>query len=318
MSNYSELILKADFENNQGNYEKAVDLYKRAAELEPDNPEVWISLGNVEPWVQKYSKDTSLAIERTYSYYAKAIKVTPKAERAKFNKVIFNNLIKQSNVLAGGILKCQNSDDSFYQIDEMVNSNRIMLTWLTNFFVSSKFDFHEMEEEQFDFVISLIDLINLNIKEYYNRVPNSDPDKDIKGVKLIFKYELLPFLKTLGCYKDKKRAIVNEIRNKIDCLRDEIEKLYNEKYMLEEEENKAGLTVELKRLKEEKRHLNFITNAKKRNELRMQIGKTQARIGMNEKKYEKEIERIVSKINCLEKQVEYLQSTINERMSLFF
>ena len=318
MSNYSELILKADFENNQGNYEKAVDLYKRAAELEPDNPEVWISLGNVEPWVQKYSKDTSLAIERTYSYYAKAIKVTPKAERAKFNKVIFNNLIKQSNVLAGGILKCQNSDDSFYQIDEMVNSNRIMLTWLTNFFVSSKFDFHEMEEEQFDFVISLIDLINLNIKEYYNRVPNSDPDKDIKGVKLIFKYELLPFLKTLGCYKDKKRAIVNEIRNKIDCLRDEIEKLYNEKYMLEEEENKAGLTVELKRLKEEKRHLNFIKNAKKRNELRMQIGKTQARIGMNEKKYEKEIERIVSKINCLEKQVEYLQSTINERMSLFF
>jgi len=318
MSNYSELILKADFENNQGNYEKAVDLYKRAAELEPDNPEVWISLGNVEPWVQKYSKDTSLAIERTYSYYAKAIKVTPKAERAKFNKVIFNNLIKQSNVLAGGILKCQNSDDSFYQIDEMVNSNRIMLTWLTNFFVSSKFDFHEMEEEQFDFVISLIDLINLNIKEYYNRVPNSDPDKDIKGVKLIFKYELLPFLKTLGCYKDKKRAIVNEIRNKIDCIRDEIEKLYNEKYMLEEEENKAGLTVELKRLKEEKRHLNFITNAKKRNELRMQIGKTQARISMNEKKYEKEIERIVSKINCLEKQVEYLQSTINERMSLFF
>jgi len=317
MSKYSELILKGNDEYNLGNCEVALNLYNDAAKIEPENPEAWIDMGNTEQWVQKFNRDTSAAIERSYKDYEKAVSVAVESELLTVNKEIFNGLVKQANVLAGSILKCQNSDDSFYQIEEMVNANRIMLTWLTTFFFSPKFNFHSFEEEQFDFILSIIDLINLNIQEYYHRIPNGNPTKDLKEVKLIFTYELLPFVKTLSCYKEKKQAIVNQIREQIYCLREGVSKLYNEKYMLEDEKSKGNLKEELDHLKYEKKQLKFGKNVKERIDLKRKIEKMQDEANQSEKKYDKEISRLDGKIQYLMKEIEFLQGNINERMSLF-
>lgn len=317
MRKYSELILKGNDEYNLGNYDTALSLYNNAAKIEPENPEAWINMGNAEQWTQKFSGDTSAAIERSYKDYEKAVSVAVESELLTVNKEIFNGLMEQANVLAGSILKCQNSDDSFYQIDEMVNANRIMLTWLTNFFFSPKFNFHSFEEEQFDFILAITDLINLNIQEYYHRIPNSNPTKDLKEVKLIFTYELLPFIKTLGCYKAKKQAIVNKIRDQIDCLREGISSLYNEKYMLEEEKSKVDLKKELERLKYEKKQLKFGKDVKMRADLKRKIEKMQDEIKQNEKKYDTEADRLDLKIQYLKNEIKFLQNKINSRMSLF-
>jgi len=317
MSKYSELILKGNEEYNSGNYETALNLYNAAAEIEPENPEAWIDMGNTEQWTQKFNRDTSAAIERSYKDYEKAVSVAVESELLTVNKEIFSGLMKQANVLAGSILKCQNSDDSFYQIEEMVNANRIMLTWLTNFFFSPKFDFRSLEEEQFDFILSITDLINLNIQEYYHRIPNGNPTKDLKEVKLIFTYELLTFLKTLSCYKAKKQAIVNQIREQIDCLREGVSKLYNERHMLEDEKSKCNLTEELDYLKNAKKQLKFGKDVKVRIDLKRKIEKIQDEVKQSEKKYDVEISRLDVKIQYLIKEIEFLQGNINERMSLF-
>lgn len=317
MNDFNKYIFEANVKYNQGDYQKAVELYKKASGIDPNNPDVWIYLGNAITWPHKSSRDTALAIEQSYNYYARAIDVAKKEKSLDVNREILNGLIKQANVLAGGILKCQNSEDSYFQIEEMVNSNRIMLTWITSIFTSPKFDFSHFEEDQFDFVLSLINLIFLNIKEYYNRVPNSDPEKDLRDVKIIFTYELLPFLKTLDCYKQKKQDIVNEIRNKIDCIREEIDKLANEKYLLEEEREKGDLRLDLERLKYEKKQLKLIKKSKERVRLKVEIDKMEKMISKTENYYKNEIDRIDRKVDHMEKQVEYLQKKINESMSLF-
>lgn len=317
MSKYDELMQIGNAKYDQGDYQEALNLYREASELEPNNPDVWISLGNTEQWTQKFSHETSKAIERSYKDYAHAVDVASIEERLRVNKEIFNGLIKQSNILAGSILKCQNSRDSFYRIDEMVSSNRLMLTWLANFFASPKFDFRPFEEDQFDFVVSLVNLIFLNIREYYNRIPNSDPLPDLKGVKMIFTYELLPFIKTLKCYRRKKLEIVNGIRNEIDNIRDEIERLSDEKYMLEEEKTQGDVKDDLEKLKQEKKKFKFIKDSKMRTKLKLQIEKMQDKMMKSERKYTREINRLELKISHLERRIEYLQRSINERMSLF-
>jgi len=317
MEKFESLVKRGDVEYSLGNNEAALALYKEALVEKPDSPEVWIKVGDSEIWAQPIGKDSGIQIEKSYKDYAAAAELFERTYYDNGYKEILGGIMKQSTVLVGTILKCQNSKQAKYKIGEQVVACRILITWLSKFFSSKKFKFEPYQSEIFDFILQIIDLIVINIKDYYARVPGSDFSEDISGIKLVYKYELLPILLSLNCCESRKNDIVEENKKKIYLIRGELDNLKIQRKILSEENDTTELREQLKTLTAQLKDLRHFKDSDKKRNLRVKIDSLAHEIDTVEMKHQHELRHIAKKEKLLESQMTWLNDSLEERLSLF-
>ena len=317
MENFENLVKKGDEEYSLGNNELALSLYKKAVIEKPDSPEVWIKLGDSEIWAQPLGKDTGAEIEKSYEDYITAADLFEKTYYENGYKEILGGIMKQSIVLVGTILNCQTSKGAVYKIGEQIVACKILITWIAKFFTTKKFKFEAFQSEQFDFIVQIMDLIEVNIKDYYTRELNSDFLSHIEGIRFVYKEELLPILLNLKCCENKKKAIVDQSKKKVDSLKGELENLKIQKKILSEENDVEALQKQLKILEGQSKEFRFFKDINKKKKLKGNIDCLAHEIDVMEEKYQHELRHIAKKETLLNSQVEWLNDELKQKLSFF-
>jgi len=317
MEKFESLVKRGDVEYSLGNNEAALSLYKEALIEKPDSPEVWIKIGDSEIWAQPIGKDTGIQIEKSYKDYVAAADLFETTFYDNGYKEILGGIMKQSTVLVGTILKCQHSEHATFKIGEQIVACRILITWLSKFLTSKKFKFEPFQNEIFDFILQIMDLIEINIKDYSTRVPNGDYSSDIKGIKVVYKYELLPILLSLTCCESRKNAIVEENKRKIYLIKGELDNLKIQKKILSEENDTTEMKNQLRIIEGEVKGLRPFKDSDKRRELRNKVDSLAHEIDTIENKHQHELGHIAKKERLLESQIKWLNDSLKERLSLF-